>query len=60
MMSTEGTLPHRSIYMIAHPTPANHRKHDLVTLGGWAMATGRGWLVTAVQRALVREGLTHA
>jgi len=46
--------------MIAHPTPANHRKHDLVTLGGWAMATGRGWLVTAVQRALVREGLTHA
>jgi hypothetical protein len=46
--------------MIPHPTPRHHRKHHLVTLGVWAMATGRGWLVTAVQRALVREGLTHA
>jgi hypothetical protein len=46
--------------MIAHRSPRHHRKHALVTLGEWAMATGRGWLVTAVQRALVREGLTHA
>jgi len=28
------------------------RKIDLVTLGAWAIATGRGWLVQAVHVAL--------
>jgi hypothetical protein len=45
--------------MLAQPTSTHHRKHDLVTLGVWAMVPGRGWLVTAVHRALVREGLRH-
>jgi hypothetical protein len=35
------------------------RKADLVDLGLWALARGRGWLVRAVEAALVREGLTN-
>jgi hypothetical protein len=46
--------------MIAHAPSRHYRKSDLVTLGCWALATGRGWLVTAVHRALNQEGLTHA
>ncbi len=46
--------------MIARYHTAVQRKHDLVAIGLWALAAGRGWLVRAVQAALVREGLRHA
>jgi hypothetical protein len=36
------------------------RKADLVALENWAVATGRGWLVRAVETALASEGLTRA
>ena len=46
--------------MIAQSPSRHHRKSDLVTLGLWALATGRGWLVRAVHWALEEEGLRHA
>jgi len=46
--------------MIAHSPLRHDRKSDLVTLGLWVLATGRGWLVRAVHRALKEEGLRHA
>jgi len=43
-----------------HPLPrAERRKVALVSLGQWAVVTGRGWLVQAVHRALKWEGLTN-
>ncbi len=46
--------------MLLHSSHASQRKIDLVTLGLWGLATGRRWLVTAVHRALDREGLRDA
>jgi hypothetical protein len=46
--------------MIAHASSRYHRKSELVALGQWALATGRGGLVRAVHRALEEEGLRHA
>ena len=37
----------------------NH-KAILVDMGLWAMATGRSWLVRAVEAAIQAEGLCHA
>jgi hypothetical protein len=39
---------------------AASRKCDLVTLGLWALHTGRGWVMLAARVALVQEGMTHA
>jgi hypothetical protein len=46
--------------MIAHATLRHYRKSDLVTLGLWPLATGRGWLERAVHQALAEEGVRHA
>jgi hypothetical protein len=47
--------------MISHHLhQAQQRKHDLISSGLWALITGRGWMVRAVQAALVRKGLVNA
>jgi hypothetical protein len=38
---------------------AEVRMLTLIDLGAWAIATGRGWLVKAVEIAVQREGLRH-
>jgi hypothetical protein len=45
---------------ISHDDTHVTRKTTLVTLGLWALTTGRGWLVQAVDAAIEREGLLHA
>ena len=45
------TLPYRDLRVNIR------RKLLLVELGQWALATGRGRVVRAVEAALVREGL---
>jgi hypothetical protein len=52
-----GISQHR-LTIPVHCTPLE-RKRARVSLGLWAMRTGRGWLVHTVYRALVRERLTH-
>jgi hypothetical protein len=44
---------------IPQTSPDVQRRRDLVAIGIWAIASGRGWLVHAVFAALVREGLAH-
>jgi hypothetical protein len=39
------------------PTATSTRKSLPIELGAWAITTGRGWLVHAVENALEREGL---
>jgi hypothetical protein len=50
-----------SIFMITHPpqdvNARRVRKRQLVSVGLWALRTGRRWLVKAVDRAIQREGL---
>jgi hypothetical protein len=46
--------------MLPRKTFDAQRKTLLVTLGHWAILTGRGWLVRAVHAAIEREGLYHA
>jgi hypothetical protein len=50
----------RVFFMIPHAPIRHYQKSDLVTLGQWALATGRGWLERAVHRALTEEGVGHA
>jgi hypothetical protein len=45
---------------ISHDEAHVTRQTTLVTLGVWALTTGRGWLIQAVDVAIQREGLRHA
>jgi hypothetical protein len=51
-------ISQHSLTILVHSTPLE-RKRARISLGLWAMRTGRGWLGHMIYRALVREGLTH-
>jgi hypothetical protein len=52
---------HAGGYTLLHSCASiTQRKADLVAFGNWAVITGRGWLVRAVETALAREGLERA
>ena len=50
----------RCTHMIPRCPTRVQRKHDLIDIGQWAIATGRGWVVRAVHAAIRREGLHDA
>jgi hypothetical protein len=50
----------KAIMMITQTERNSIRKVTLVALGQWAVLTGCGWLVQAVDASIEREGLRHA
>jgi hypothetical protein len=46
--------------MVPQISSHSQRKRALVALGLWGLATGRGWLVQAIDTALAREDLRGA